>query len=132
VLIRLEVYVFLIGYFIISQKNPFLIILTQVLIVFVFSSKSVIFFFEISIPLIILIMIFNGQQPERLQARWYLIYYSFIRGYFILFTISQLRAIKGTLICSNQGYDYSFLRILFPIFISIMLLVKFPIFSLHF
>jgi len=115
----------------VSQNLPFQIlgILTCLLVIFFCTTKLILFYviFEMSLIPITIIIMGWGYQPERLQARLYLIIYTFLVRIFYVILISSVFnmnlyfGVKIKVLVSN----ILMLLILIPFF------VKIPVFLLH-
>lgn len=104
---------------------------------FSFSVRNILFFyifFERTLVPTILLIIFWGYQPERLQARIYFIIYTIRASLPLLFIIINISSINGKFFLNlflNDFDIYFFPKWILWFFLCFAFLVKIPMFSVH-
>ena len=148
-LILLTIWIFILIFLV---RNKIIVNLNQNINLFIYTCLSLIFIliltfstnnilsfyilFEASaLPTIILIIIW-GYQPERLQARFYLILYTILRSLPLLIIIISILKSNNSLSINEQFFNLTIsssphINILITICIMSAFLVKLPIYFLH-
>lgn len=110
-----------------------------VILILTFSTNNILSFyilFEASaLPTMILIIIW-GYQPERLQARFYLILYTVLRSLPLLIVIISILKTNNSLYINEQTFNLTFSRnmsinVIVALCITSAFLVKLPIYYIH-
>jgi NADH-ubiquinone oxidoreductase chain 4 len=114
-----------------SEKNKILIILRQLLVlvcvIFFFSSNliSLFIFFELSIFPIILIILGYGSQIEKINSRYYLIFYASFCSFPFLFVLFYYK------LDYHFVYFLKFISWELVFLITLGFIIKFPVYFLH-